>query len=246
MTDDELYTILTSDETAVKYLKNNNYKSLYKYIFAQYPSIAPYELSSFLINADIDIFADGEVTYGAYYGAKGLKEFDFSPITKIERFAFRETGLVSADLRTVKEIGDAAFYDSGLEEVYLKMGVKIGSAAFAKCKFNELYIPENTIIGNSAFASCTQLKTVALNGTEIQIGDDAFNNCRHIDEIYIPVDRFYYLGELLHNSKATDIYVGILASSGSTFSKEDVIDYIDRNTHIEASKVKITVEEVKM
>lgn len=185
MTDDELYGVLTNDSTAEKYLSNNDYKSLFKYIFSKYSDVKPTELTALLLNAGIDIFEDGEIPYTMYMGDKTLKEFDFSNITKVGKFAFKDTGLTTANLRSVTEIGDGAFFGSDLTEVYLKNGVEIGTAAFGRCKFNELYIPENTKIQPSAFAGCDKLKTVVMDGINIEADISAFHNCRHIDNIFI-------------------------------------------------------------
>ena len=72
MTDEELYGVLTNDSTAEKYLSNNDYKSLFKYIFSQYRDVKPKELTALLLNAGIDIFEDGEIPYTMYMGDKTL------------------------------------------------------------------------------------------------------------------------------------------------------------------------------
>lgn len=239
MTDDELYGILTNDSTAEKYLSKNDYKSLFKYIFSQYRDVKPAELTALLLNADIDIFEDGEIPYTMYMGDKTLKEFDFSNITKVGKFAFKDTGIITANLRSVTEIGDGAFFDSDLTEVYLKNGVEIGTAAFGRCEFTELYIPENTKIHSSAFDGCDKLETVVMDGINIESDMSAFRNCRHINNIFIYSNRAGFIETLLKNSIASEVTINIIPTEGAPFDEDSVKDYVKAFTNFKPEQVII-------
>ena len=242
MTDEELYDVLTNDSTAEKYLSNNDYKSLFKYIFSQYRDVKPNELTALLLNAGIDIFEDGEIPYTMYMGDKTLKSFDFSRVTKVGRFAFKDTGITTANLRSVTEIGDGAFFDSDLTEVYLKNGVEIGTAAFGRCEFTELYIPENTKMHSSAFAGCDKLETVVIDGINIESDMSAFQNCRHIDNIFIYSNRMGWIKTLLEDSIAKEVTINVIPTEGAPYDEDSVRDYV--NTFTKFNPEQVTVKEV--
>ena len=68
MEDRDIYITIMADETAKKYLETDNYKRLYRYLKQRDSSITFGELTTFLRNADIDIFAAGVVPLEAFKG----------------------------------------------------------------------------------------------------------------------------------------------------------------------------------
>lgn len=187
MEDRDIYITIMADETAKKYLETDNYKRLYRYLKQKDSSITFGELTTFLRNADIDIFAAGVVPLEAFKGDRSLTEFNFSKIKAIEASAFEGSGIRQVKLTNQQTVGQAAFKDSAVEEVYLGNGVSVGSGAFARCKnLRELYLPGGVKVEPLAFASCRNLEEVVLDDGRTDWPEDVFANVKHIDYVTVP------------------------------------------------------------
>ena len=90
---------------------------------------------------------------------------------------------------SVTEIGNFAFHCClELSEVKLSEGLKtIGIGAFKATSLSSVHIPYGvTDIGDNAFENCTLLGEVFIPDSVINIGNSAFRNCPLLKEIFIP------------------------------------------------------------
>ncbi len=246
ISDAELYNILTNDPEASKCLEDNNFGRLYNHIIKKYDYISPNELTSFLLNAGLDVAENGSLPTAAYMGDKTLKTHDFSGNKSIGRFAFKGTGLTAVDLRGVEEIGQGAFFKSDIEDITLKPGCKIGDGAFALTNIEVLYIPDGCSIGDGSFAGCNKLTTVVLDGTHIRFdGDKPFEYCRHINTVYFPMEIEYVaISKLLHSTNRDEkVEINVMVSPSSPLNEEEILDSINYYTHL--SPDNITIREAE-
>ena len=196
MTDKELYDIIMEDETLQKYLDNNQFKKLYRYIKKagnngdmSFMDLSFAEFTAFLRAADIDVFEEGVVPEGAFRGDKSIKEFDFSKIKLIDYQAFEGSGIKKVVLRNSQKIAPTAFKDSDVEELYLGNGVEVGTAAFARCNnLKELYLAGGVKLDQLAFSHCRNLEEIVFDDgrTIDNWPNKLFVGVKHVDYVTIP------------------------------------------------------------
>lgn len=123
-----------------------------------------------------------------FTGAKNLKNFDLSNITKIGSYAFADcASIIDFDIPGwMDKIPDGLLQGTGIGYVVFPETVKeIGNDTFNNCT-NLSYIKFSnsvTDIGNYAFYGCTALDAVDIPGTVINIGSSAFENCSNLAEM---------------------------------------------------------------
>lgn len=96
------------------------------------------------------------------------------------------------------EIDQHTMVDAGLYDFYWikkPVGVKFGNAvtsivfrAFLECsQLKSITIPESVVnIGENAFTSCSRLKNITIPESVVNIGENAFSNCSSLSSITIP------------------------------------------------------------
>lgn len=91
----------------------------------------------------------------------------------------------------IKTIGENAFMCARyLEELFFPDSLEaINAHAFDSCELLELTLPESIkMVGDHAFSFCNELKTVEIQGINVQLGDYAFQPCGSLRGFYVSPD----------------------------------------------------------
>lgn len=129
---------------------------------------------------------------GAFYGCSSLESLTIpSNVTKIEPWAFRESGLKSMNLPAgVTSLGDYAFADCpNLEKFTFSDDCELTAIPnyflYNAVKLDNIALPKNTLtIGDYAFYGCTLMKECKISSKITKIGDYAFNQCNSLNSVY--------------------------------------------------------------
>ncbi len=129
---------------------------------------------------------------GAFYRCSSLESLTIpSNVTKIEPWAFRESGLMSMNIPAgVTSLGDYAFADcKNLEEFTFSDDCEVTAIPnyflYNAVKLDNIALPKNTLtIGNYAFYGCTLMKECKISSKITKIGDYAFNQCNNLNSVY--------------------------------------------------------------
>ena len=133
------------------------------------------------------------VEFGEYfYICSSLESLTIpSNVTKIEPWAFRESGLKSMNIPAgVTSLGDYAFADChNLEKFTFSDDCEITAIPnyflYNAIKLDNIALPKNTLtIGNYAFYGCTLMKECKISSKITKIGDYAFNQCNNLNSVY--------------------------------------------------------------
>ncbi len=147
----------------------------------------------------------------AFRNCSSLSSLNLSNLSSIGSFAFSGCGSLGSILLgdLFAEMGEGAFENSGVTDVTIKGNAEIGDGAFKGCGFlTAIDFPYIEFIRTDLFGDCTSLQNVNLSNnlkgigsgafanTGIQnivipdsvteIGDNAFNGCGKLTEVYIP------------------------------------------------------------
>ena len=129
---------------------------------------------------------------GAFYRCSSLESLTIpSNVTKIEPWAFRESGLKSMNIPAgVTSLGDYAFADcSNLEKFTFSDDCELTAIPnyflYNAVKLDNIALPKNTLtIGDYAFYGCTLMKECKISSKITKIGDYAFNQCNNLNSVY--------------------------------------------------------------
>ena len=129
---------------------------------------------------------------GAFYQCSSLESLTIpSNVTKIEPWAFRESGLKSMNIPAgVTSLGDYAFADCpNLENFTFSDDCELTAIPnyflYNAVKLDNIALPKNTLtIGNYAFYGCTLMKECKISSKITKIGDYAFNQCNNLNSVY--------------------------------------------------------------
>ena len=128
----------------------------------------------------------------AFYKCSSLESLTIpSNVTKIEPWAFRESGLKSMNIPAgVTSLGDYAFADcKNLEKFTFSDDCELTAIPnyflYNAVKLDNIALPKNTLtIGNYAFYGCTLMKECKISSKITKIGDYAFNQCNNLNSVY--------------------------------------------------------------
>lgn len=129
---------------------------------------------------------------GAFYRCSSLESLTIpSNVTKIEPWAFRESGLKSMNIPAgVTSLGDYAFADcKNLEKFTFSDDCELTAIPnyflYNAVKLDNIALPKNTLtIGDYAFYGCTLMKECKISSKITKIGDYAFNQCNNLNSVY--------------------------------------------------------------
>ena len=129
---------------------------------------------------------------GAFYKCSSLESLTIpSNVTKIEPWAFRESGLKSMNIPAgVTSLGDYAFADCPhLENFTFSDDCELTAIPnyflYNAVKLDNIALPKNTLtIGDYAFYGCTLMKECKISSKITKIGDYAFNQCNNLNSVY--------------------------------------------------------------
>ena len=129
---------------------------------------------------------------GAFYKCSSLESLTIpSNVTKIEPWAFRESGLKSMNIPAgVTSLGDYAFADCpNLEKFTFSDDCELTAIPnyflYNAVKLDNIALPKNTLtIGDYAFYGCTLMKECKISSKITKIGDYAFNQCNNLNSVY--------------------------------------------------------------
>lgn len=129
---------------------------------------------------------------GAFYKCSSLESLTIpSNVTKIEPWAFRESGLMSMNIPAgVTSLGDYAFADcKNLEKFTFSDDCELTAIPnyflYNAVKLDNIALPKNTLtIGDYAFYGCTLMKECKISSKITKIGDYAFNQCNNLNSVY--------------------------------------------------------------
>ena len=129
---------------------------------------------------------------GAFYKCSSLESLTIpSNVTKIEPWAFRESGLKSMNIPAgVTSLGDYAFADCpNLENFTFSDDCELTAIPnyflYNAVKLDNIALPKNTLtIGDYAFYGCTLMKECKISSKITKIGDYAFNQCNNLNSVY--------------------------------------------------------------
>lgn len=128
----------------------------------------------------------------AFFWCKSLESLSIpSNVTKIEPWAFRESGLKSMNIpASVTSLGDYAFADCPhLEKFTFSEDCELTAIPnyflYNAIKLDNIALPKNTLtIGDYAFYGCTLMKECKISSKITKIGDYAFNQCNNLNSVY--------------------------------------------------------------
>ena len=129
---------------------------------------------------------------GAFYQCSSLESLTIpSNVTKIEPWAFRESGLKSMNIPAgVTSLGDYSFADcKNLEKFTFSDDCELTAIPnyflYNAVKLDNIALPKNTLtIGDYAFYGCTLMKECKISSKITKIGDYAFNQCNNLNSVY--------------------------------------------------------------
>ena len=129
---------------------------------------------------------------GAFYRCSSLESLTIpSNVTKIEPWAFRESGLKSMNIpASVTSLGDYAFANCpNLENFTFSEDCELTAIPnyflYNAVKLDNIALPKNTLtIGNYAFYGCTLMKECKISSKITKIGNYAFNQCNNLNSVY--------------------------------------------------------------
>lgn len=129
---------------------------------------------------------------GAFYKCSSLESLTIpSNVTKIEPWAFRESGLKSMNIPAgVTSLGDYSFADcKNLEKFTFSEDCELTAIPnyflYKAVKLDNIALPKNTLtIGNYAFYGCTLMKECKISSKITKIGNYAFNQCNNLNSVY--------------------------------------------------------------
>ena len=217
----------------------------------------------------------------AFY-ATGLTSIEIpAGVTSIGSYAFANTGLTSVEIPAsvtsigsyvfsscnglgsvtfaegsqLTSIGSYAFANTGLTSIEIPAGVtSIGIYAFANTGLTSIEIPASvTNIRGYAFENCPNLATVTVYALECRLGEDAFNNCTKLENIYVfsdLVDDYKtatnwkkYMGKITALPTVTTSYVdatGTLHEGVQAIPLNNVMTTLPAGTYVVNSDVAYT------
>lgn len=128
----------------------------------------------------------------AFFWCKSLESLSIpSNVTKIEPWAFRESGLKSMNIpASVTSLGDYAFANCpNLENFTFSEDCELTAIPnyflYNAVKLDNIALPKNTLtIGNYAFYGCTLMKECKISSKITKIGNYAFNQCNNLNSVY--------------------------------------------------------------
>ena len=167
-------------------------------------------------------------------------------------------GLASVEIpASVTSIGERAFSGSSLGSVTFADGSRlesIGNYAFDNTGLTSIEIPASvTNIRGYAFENCPNLATVTVYALECRLGEDAFNNCTKLENIYVfsdLVDDYKtatnwkkYMGKITALPTVTTSYVdatGTLHEGVQAIPLNNVMTTLPAGTYVVNSDVAYT------
>ena len=147
-----------------------------------------------------------------------------SHITKIEKSAFKGTGITALSLpKTLESFASAFVAMPNLKTVTLENGMlTVDGGAFAGCtSLSEITLPDSiTSIGAEAFNGCLVLKTLSLPSGITELGAGAFEDCKALEGIVLPIGLDGIAQRLFKNCtalKSVSIPEGVTAIGNDAF-----------------------------
>ena len=152
----------------------------------------------------------------AFQSCSALKNFDFSRVISVGKYAFEFCGLTgtvripSANIdtcafRLCKSLEEIEFYEDDVQDRYsigssafascsnlkqvtfTKSLISIGNNAFSQSGLTSLTLPEANInIGNNAFSICNSLTKADLSSATISLGNGVFSSSKYLVSCIFP------------------------------------------------------------
>lgn len=137
------------------------------------------------------------VGYNSFTGCRDVKSVNMpDTIRYIEEFAFKDCFKIESIKwsTNIECIGGNAFSFDKIDKVKFPDSlVLLGEGVFRYSNITEITLPKNLeVLGDILFIGCVDLKRVIILCDEVEIGQQLFQDCENLKEVYVPKESLEY------------------------------------------------------